>query len=78
MGWIFACPSNAEDAVGLLRTALSGNDPVIFFEHRALLDAAWSRRPYPGDTFAIPFGQAAKVLEGEDLTVVTWGAMVER
>jgi 2-oxoisovalerate dehydrogenase E1 component len=77
-GWLMAAPSNAEDAVGLLRTALRGNDPVIFFEHRAMLDAAWARRPYPGDDYLLPFGQAKKVVEGDDLTVVTWGAMVER
>ncbi len=48
VGWRVAMPSNAEDAVGLLRAALRGNDPVIFFEHRAMLDGAWARRPYPG------------------------------
>lgn len=77
-GLLFACPSNAEDAVGLLRTALRGHDPVIFFEHRAMLDAAWARRPYPGDDYMLPFGKAKFVTEGADLTVVTWGAMVER
>ncbi len=77
-GLLFACPSNAEDAVGLLRTALRGNDPVIFFEHRAMLDAAWARRPYPGDEYMLPFGKANLVTQGDDLTVVTWGAMVER
>ncbi len=77
-GWLLAVPSNAEDTVGLLRTALRGNDPVIFFEHRAMLDAAWARRPYPGDDYLLPFGQAKVVMEGKDLTVVTWGAMVER
>lgn len=77
-GLLFAVPSNAEDTVGLLRTALRGNDPVIFFEHRYLLDAAWARRPYPGDGFMLPFGQAKRVSTGEELTVITWGAMVER
>lgn len=77
-GWLMAAPSNAEDAVGLLRTALRGDDPVIFFEHRAMLDAAWARRPYPGDDFMLPFGRARVVQPGTDLTVVTWGAMVER
>lgn len=77
-GWLLAFPSNAEDAVGLLRTALRGGDPVIFFEHRAMLDAAWARRPYPGDDYMLPFGRAKKVRNGSDLTVVTWGAMVER
>ncbi len=77
-GLLFAAPSNAEDAVGLLRTALRGHDPVIFFEHRAMLDAAWARRPYPGDDYMLPFGKANIVTEGSDLSVVTWGAMVER
>jgi 2-oxoisovalerate dehydrogenase E1 component len=78
IGWRVAVPSNAEDAAGLLRTALRGNDPTIFFEHRALLDAACARRPYPGDDFVVPFGLARRVREGAELTVVTWGAMVER
>ena len=77
-GWRVACPSNAEDAVGLLRTALRGNDPVMFLEHRNMLDAASARRPYPGDDFALPFGVAKRVREGGDITIVTWGAMVER
>jgi 2-oxoisovalerate dehydrogenase E1 component len=78
VGWQVAVPSNAEDAVGLLRAALRGNDPVIFFEHRAMLDGAWARRPYPGDDFIVPFGAARTVRSGSELTVVTWGAMVER
>jgi 2-oxoisovalerate dehydrogenase E1 component len=78
VGWQVAVPSNAEDAVGLLRAALRGNDPVIFFEHRAMLDGAWARRPYPGDEFVVPFGQARIVRPGNEITVVTWGAMVER
>jgi len=77
-GWKVAVPSNAEDAVGLLRGALRGNDPVIFFEHRAMLDATSARRPYPGDDFVLPFGKARIVQDGSDLTIVTWGAMVER
>jgi 2-oxoisovalerate dehydrogenase E1 component len=77
-GWQVAAPSNAADAVGLLRTALRGNDPVIFFEHRNMLDAASARRPYPGDDYVLPFGQARIVRAGDAVTVVTWGAMVER
>ena len=77
-GWQVAVPSNAEDAVGLLRTALRGNDPVIFFEHRAMLDHAWARRPYPGDDFALPVGKAKLTRPGNDITIVTWGAMVPR
>ena len=78
VGWQLAMPSNAEDAVGLLRSALRGNEPVIFFEHRFLLDGAAGRRPWPGDEFVLPFGKANLVRAGSELTVVTWGAMVER
>lgn len=77
-GWKVAVPSNAEDAVGLLRTALRGNDPVLFFEHRAMLDSAWARRAYPGDHYALPFGRAKTTVSGDDITIVTWGAMVPR
>jgi len=77
-GWLVAVPSNAEDAVGLLRSGLRGNDPVIFFEHRAMLDDAWARRPYPGDGYVLPFGRAKKTRAGDDITIVTWGAMVPR
>ena len=77
-GWKVAVPSNAEDAVGLLRTALRGDDPVMFFEHRAMLDAAWARRPYPGDDYVLDFGRARTTLVGDEITVVCWGAMVER
>jgi 2-oxoisovalerate dehydrogenase E1 component len=78
IGWRVAMPSNAEDAVGLLRAALRSNDPTLFFEHRHMLDTPWARRPYPGDDYVVPFGCARRILEGSALTVVTWGAMVER
>ncbi|WP_129790607.1 transketolase C-terminal domain-containing protein [Sphingosinicella sp. CPCC 101087] len=77
-GWQVAVPSNAEDAVGLLRSALRGNDPTVFFEHRAMLDDAWARRPYPGDDYVLPFGRAKKVREGDRISIITWGAMVPR
>ncbi|MFC7537085.1 transketolase C-terminal domain-containing protein [Sphingomonas sp. GCM10030256] len=77
-GWKVAVPSNAEDAVGLLRGALRGNDPVLFFEHRAMLDDSWARRPWPGDAYVLPFGRARKTREGDRITIVTWGAMVPR
>jgi len=78
IGWRLAMPSNAQDAVGLLRTALRGNDPTIFFEHRALLDGSGARRAYPGDEYVIEFGAAKLLATGDALTVVSWGAMVER
>ncbi|MCW8891191.1 MAG: thiamine pyrophosphate-dependent enzyme, partial [Sedimenticola sp.] len=78
IGWQVAMPSNAEDAVGLLRSAMRSNNPTIFFEHRAMLDDAWARRPYPGDSYVIPFGKASRLTSGDSLTIVTWGAMVPR
>jgi 2-oxoisovalerate dehydrogenase E1 component len=78
IGWRIAYPSNAEDAVGLLHTALRGDDPTFFFEHRALLDSIESRRPYPGDDYCLPFGSAATLIDGDELTLITWGAMVAR
>ncbi len=78
IGWQVAMPSNAEDAVGLLRTAMRSNNPTIFFEHRNLLDAKYARKPYPGDEFVVPFGKAKKLKEGSDITIITWGAMCER
>ena len=71
-------PSNAEDAVGLLRTAMRDNNPTIFFEHRSMLDSAWARRQWPGDDYVVPFGKARTICEGNRLTVVSWGAMVPR
>ena len=78
VGWRVAVPSNAEDAVGLLRASMRGNDPVFFFEHRSMLDHAWARRPYPGDDYLLEFGKAKITVAGERLTIITWGAMVER
>jgi 2-oxoisovalerate dehydrogenase E1 component len=78
LGWRVAFPSNAADAVGLLRAALRGHDPTLFFEHRALLDTVPGRRPYPGDDYVLPFGLASVVQPGSALTVVTWGALLYR
>jgi 2-oxoisovalerate dehydrogenase E1 component len=78
IGWQMVFPSNAEDAVGLLRAALRSNNPTIFFEHRHLLDGPWARRPYPGDDYVLPLGKMRVTMKGDAMTVVTWGAMVER
>ncbi len=78
LGWKIAYPSNAADAAGLLRAALRGQDPVLFLEHRALLDTPAGRRPYPGDGYSLPFGIAERVREGRWLTVVSWGEMLHR
>ena len=78
LGWQVAYPSNAADAVGLLRAAMRGRNPTIFFEHRSLLMTSDGSARYPGDDYVLPFGRAAVLREGRDITVVTWGAMVHR
>ena len=77
-GWQVAMPSNASDAVGLLRAAMRSPDPTIYFEHRSLLMTGEGSAAYPGDDYVLPFGKARVVREGSDITVVTWGAMVHR
>ena len=78
LGWQVAMPSNAADAVGLLRSAMRSGNPTIFFEHRSLLMTSEGSARYPGDDYVLPFGQANLVREGDRVTVVTWGAMVHR
>lgn len=77
-GWQVAMPSNAADAVGLLRAAMRGANPTIFFEHRSLLMTGDGSARYPGDDYVLPFGRGRVVQEGTDLTLVSWGAMVHR
>ncbi|MBC8087300.1 MAG: pyruvate dehydrogenase [Phycisphaerae bacterium] len=77
-GWQVAMPSNAADAVGLLRFAMRSPNPTIFFEHRSLLMTGDGSARYPGDNYVLPFGRANVVQAGSGLTVVTWGAMLHR
>ena len=76
LGWQVLMPSNAADAVGLLRAAMRGGNPTIFFEHRSLLMTSAGSARYPGDDYVLPFGRANRLRAGDELTLVTWGAMV--
>jgi 2-oxoisovalerate dehydrogenase E1 component len=78
IGWQVAIPSNAADAVGLLRAAMRGVNPTIFFEHRSLLMTSDGSSHYPGDDYVLPFGRAKLVREGHRITVVSWGALALR
>ena len=78
LGWQVVVPSNAADAVGLLRAAMRGGNPTIFFEHRSLLMTSDGSARYPGDDYVLPLGKAARLRAGDGLTLVTWGAMVHR
>ena len=77
-GLLIAFPSRRRDAAGLLRAAFRCEDPVLFLEHKHLLRQPYTRDPYPPADYIVPFGVADVRRPGRDVTIVTWGATVEK
>ena len=73
-----AFPSNASDAKGLLKAACRMDDPVIFLEHKGLYRQGYAARPEPDENYLLEFGKAKIIQEGTGLTIVTWGAIVQK
>jgi len=77
-GIYIAYPSTADDAKGLLKMACRMNDPVLFLEHKGLYRQGFATAPEPNSDYLLPFGKARRVQEGSELTVICWGAMVQK
>jgi 2-oxoisovalerate dehydrogenase E1 component len=77
-GIYLAYPSNAADAKGLLKMACRMNDPVIFMEHKGLYRQGYAATEEPGEDYVLPFGKARIVSEGDEISIITWGAMVQK
>ena len=77
-GIMIAYPSNAEDAKGLLKAACRMNNPVLFFEHKGLYRQGYAKSKEPDENYCLDFGIGKVVNEGTDLTIVTWGALVQK
>ena len=73
-----AYPSNAEDAKGLLKAALRMDDPVLFLEHKGLYRQGFAASKEPDENYVLPFGIGKKIMEGDIVTVISWGAMVQK
>ena len=77
-GLYIAYPSNAADAKGLLKMACRMDDPVMFMEHKGIYRQGFASSPEPDDNYLLPFGKARVVQEGSNLTIITWGALVQK
>ena len=77
-GIYIAYPSNAADAKGLLKMACRMDDPIIFMEHKGLYRQGFASSFEPSSNYLLPFGKAAVVQEGTDVTIICWGAIVQK
>ena len=77
-GIYIAYPSSASDAKGLLKAACRMNDPVLFLEHKGLYRQGYCATPEPDENYILPFGKARIVQAGNEATIITWGAMVQK
>lgn len=77
-GIYLAYPSNAADAKGLLKMACRMNDPVLFMEHKGLYRQGYAATVEPNEDYIIPFGKGRLVSIGDNITIITWGAMVQK
>ena len=75
-GLIVVFPSTPYDAKGLLKSAIRGEDPVIYFEHKRLY--RWIKEDLPEQDFTVPIGKAAVRKEGTDITIVAYGLMYHK
>jgi pyruvate/2-oxoglutarate/acetoin dehydrogenase E1 component len=82
-GWFFhtpgikvVVPSTTYDAKGLLKAAIRDNNPVLYLEHKLLYRMPELREALPEDDYVVPIGKAVTRREGEDMTLLTYGAMV--
>ena len=77
-GIYIAYPATAADAKGLLKAACRMDDPVMFMEHKGLYRQGYCATPEPDKNYVLPFGKARVVREGDHVTIITWGAMVQK
>jgi 2-oxoisovalerate dehydrogenase E1 component len=75
-GWYVVFPSTADDAKGLIKTAVRVQDPVVFLEHKGLYRRIQAKAPEPDADYLIPFGRGRIRREGTDVTIVAWGSTV--
>jgi 2-oxoisovalerate dehydrogenase E1 component len=77
-GFKIVMPSNAADAKGLLKTAIRSDDPILFLEHKGLYRQGFARSPEPNADYLVEIGKAKVLMQGNDLTIITYGALVQK